>query len=66
MPVVSKKTKIKEARSEYSKLDRAYHAVGKKTLGAPARSVIRKDYQIIKRARNLAGKRLGKLTGIRK
>ena len=66
MPIVSKKTKIKRARSEYSKLDRAYHVAGKRAMGKPKKSVVHKDYEAIKKARNLAGRRLGKLTGIRK
>jgi len=65
MPQVSKRTKINEARREYKKLDRAYHAVGKKAFGKPKRSTIHKDYEVIKRARNAAGRRLGKLTGVR-
>ena len=66
MPIVSKKTKIKETRSEYNKLNRAYRAAGKRALGKPARSTVHKDYMAIKRERNLVGKRLGKLTGVRK
>ena len=65
MPVVSKKTKVAAARREYTKLNRAYRAAGKKAMGKPARSTVHKDYVVIKRARNLAGKKLGKLTGIR-
>jgi len=66
MPVMSKKAQIAAARREYTKLDRAYHTVGKKALGKPAKSTVHKVYVALKRARNLAGKRLGKLTGVRK
>ena len=66
MPRVSKKTLVATARREYSKLNRAYHTVGKKALGKPTKSLVHRDYVALKRARNLAGKKLGKLTGARK
>jgi hypothetical protein len=66
MPKVSKRTQVAAARKEYTKLDRAYHAVGKKAFGKPKKSTVHKDYETIKRARNAAGRKLGKLTGIRK
>jgi hypothetical protein len=66
MPAVSKKTKVAAARREYTKLNRAYHTAGKKAAGKPKKSVVHKDYETIKQARNLAGRRLGKLTGVRK
>jgi len=66
MPRTSKKTQIASARREYQKLNRAYHAVGKKAFGKPARSTVHKDYESLKRARNAAGRKLGKLTGVRK
>ena len=65
MPRQSKKTLIASARKEYNKLNRAYHVVGKKAYGKPKRSVVHKDYLTIKRARNLAGRKLGRLTGVR-
>jgi len=65
MPRVSKKTLIAAARREYNRLNRAYHAVGKKALGKPKKSLVHRDYEVIKRERNLAGRRLGKLTGVR-
>jgi hypothetical protein len=65
MPRISKRTLITAARRDYNKLDRAYHAAGKKALGKPKKSGVHKDYVALKRARNSAGRKLGKLTGIR-
>jgi len=65
MPRQSKKTLIASARRDYNKLNRAYHAAGKKAFGKPKKSAVHKDYETIKRARNSAGRRLGKLTGVR-
>ena len=65
MPRTSKKTQIAAARREYNKLNRAYHAIGDKAFGKPSRSTIKKDYEVVKRARNAAGRKLGKLTGVR-
>jgi len=65
MPAISKKTKIAAARREYTKLNRAYHAAGKRAMDKPKKSVVHKDYETIKKARNLAGRKLGKLTGVR-
>ena len=65
MPRVSKRTLITTARRDYNKLDSAYHKAGKKALGKPKRSTVHKDYETLKRARNAAGRKLGKLTGVR-
>lgn len=65
MPKTSKRSLIASARKEYKKLDRAYHIVGKKTLGKSKKAAVRKEYETIKKARNAAGKKLGKLTGVR-
>lgn len=65
MPKTSKRTQILSARKDYEKLNRAYHAAGKKALGKPKKSKVHKDYETLKRARNSAGRKLGKLTGIR-
>lgn len=65
MPQTSKRSKIIAARKEYKKLDRAYHAAGKKAFGKPKKSAVHKDYETLKRARNAAGRKLGKLTGVR-
>jgi len=65
MPRTSKRTLITAARRDYNKLDRAYHAAGKKALGKPKKSGVHKDYVALKRARNSAGRKLGKLTGVR-
>jgi len=65
MPKPSKRTQITKARQEYEKLNRAYHAAGKKALGKPKKSKVHKDYETIKRARNTSGRKLGKLTGVR-
>ncbi len=65
MPRVPLKTQIAAARREYNKLNRAYHTVGRKALGKPKKSEVHRDYETIKRARNAAGRRLGKLTGVR-
>ncbi len=65
MPRVSKKTLIAAARRDYNKLDRAYHKAGRKALGKPKKSVVHRDYETLKLARNAAGRKLGKLTGVR-
>lgn len=65
MPKTSKRSMIVAARKDYEKLDRAYHAAGKKAMGKPKKSTAQKEYQTLKRARNAAGKKLGKLTGVR-
>ena len=44
----------------------AYHKAGKQALGKPARSAVHRDYIALKKARNAAGRKLGKLTGVRK
>ncbi len=62
----SKRSLIIATRRDYQKLDRAYHKAGKQALGKPARSSVHRDYVALKKARNAAGRRLGKLTGIRK
>jgi hypothetical protein len=62
----TKKTKIAEARRDYNKLNRAYHTIGKKAFGKPKKSPVHKDYELVKRARNAAGRKLGKLTGVRR
>jgi hypothetical protein len=62
----SKKTIIAQARREYGTLTRAYHKAGKKAMGKPERSAVKKDYRQIQRERTLAGRRLGKLTGAHK
>ena len=61
----SKRSQILAARKEYKKLDRAYHAAGKKAFGKPKKAAVHKDYAALKTARNAAGRRLGKLTGVR-
>jgi hypothetical protein len=65
MPKTSKRTQILTARMEYKKLDLAYHTAGKKALGKPKKSKVHKDYAALKLARNTAGRKLGKLTGVR-
>lgn len=62
----SKRALVIATRTDYQKLTRAYHAAGKKALGKPKRSAVHRDYQAIKKARNAVGRKLGKLTGIRK
>jgi len=66
MPRTTKRAQIILARRDYKKLDRAYHAAGKRALGKPKKSAVHRDYVTLKRARNAAGKKLGKLTGVRK
>lgn len=58
----SKAAKIREARADYNEANKLYHKVGKKTLGSPNNSPIRRDYKEVKKIRNLAGKQLAKLT----
>jgi hypothetical protein len=58
----TKAAKVKEARAVYNEANKLYHKVGKKTLGAPKNSPIRRDYREAKKIRNLAGKQLAKLT----
>jgi hypothetical protein len=62
----SKRSIVLAARREYSKLTRAYHSAGKRAMGKPERSTVKKDYRKIQRARDLVGRRLGKLTGVHK
>lgn len=65
MPKPTKRVAIAQARKDYNKLNRAYHAIGKKAFGKPKTSTVHRDYVAVKRARNAAGKKLGKLTGVR-
>lgn len=65
MPRQTKRVAVAQARRDYEKLNRAYHAIGKKALGKPKRSAVHTDYETVKRARNAAGRKLGKLTGVR-
>lgn len=58
----SKSAKVREARAVYNEANSLYHKVGKKTLGSPKNSPIRRDYKEAKRIRNIAGKQLAKLT----
>ena len=53
----SKRSLVISARKDYNKLDRAYHAAGKKALGKPSRSTVHRDYVAIKKARNAAGRK---------
>ena len=54
---------VKAARSEYSKVKRAYHTAGKAAFGKPSNSAVKRDYHALKRAYKSAGSRLGRLTG---
>ena len=66
MPLKSKKTRIAAARREYSKLTRAYHVAGRRAMGKPERSAVKKDYRLIQREREVVGRQLGRLTGVHK
>jgi hypothetical protein len=65
MPKQTKRAAITQARKDYTKLNSAYHKIGQKAFGKPTRSQIHRDYEMVKRARNAAGRKLGKLTGVR-
>jgi hypothetical protein len=54
--------KIREARAVYNEANKLYHKIGKKTLGSPKSSPVRRDYKEAKKIRNLAGQQLAKLT----
>ena len=60
----SKAAKVREARAVYNEANKIYHKVGKKTLGSPKNSPVRRDYKEAKKIRNLAGKQLAKLTNL--
>jgi len=66
MPRTTKKALVASARREYNKLTRAYRAAGKRAFGKPERSEVKRDYRTLKKARDQAGRRLGKLTGVHK
>jgi hypothetical protein len=62
----SKKALVAQARGEYTRLTRAYHKAGKQAMGKPERSPVKKNYRTLQRARTVAGRKLGKLTGTHK
>lgn len=62
----SKRALISATRREYNRLTRAYHKAGKRAMGKPERSAVKKDYRTIQRARATVGGRLGRLTGVHK
>lgn len=62
MAAKKESAKVKQARREYNAIKSVYHGLGKKVLGKPARSPIRKDYAIAKSAYHQAGRHLAKLT----
>jgi len=56
---------VRELRSEYGTLKRAYHKAGKAAFGKPANSKAKKEYAQVKRAYRTVGNKLGRATGIK-
>lgn len=59
------KSVVRELRSEYGTLKRAYHKAGKAAFGKPANSAAKRQYHQIKRAYKTVGNKLGRATGIK-
>lgn len=56
---------VRQLRSEYGVVKKAYHKAGKAAFGKPSNSVAKREYATLKRAYRTIGNKLGRATGIK-
>jgi len=56
---------VRQLRSEYGTVKRAYHKAGKAAFGKPANSAAKREYHTLRHAYKSIGNKLGRATGIK-